>query len=253
MEKIMLFFAGIISLFVLRKSLFQKLTVFEYERGLTYVRGRFIKILPPGQYWILAFNTRVTKIDIRPKFVTIPGQEILSADNVSLKVSLAAQYEVIDPNIAVNNVENYQEAIYTILQLGLREIVGAVKIDEFLADRGAHVKKLYEITVSKVQSLGLKLISVDIKDIMFPGELKKVFAQVVQAQKEGLAVLEKARGETAALRHLANAAKMIEDNPALMQLRVLQSSGNTIVLGMPTANILPVKDKTGSQEGNKNA
>ena len=94
-----------------------------------------------------------------------------------------------------------------------------------------------EITEPKIANLGLKLISVDLKDIMFPGKLKELFAQVVGARKEGLAALEKAKGETAALRNLANAAKMLEGNPNLMQLRLVQAlgeaSGNTLILGMP--------------------
>ncbi|MBN2311251.1 MAG: hypothetical protein JXR94_19895, partial [Candidatus Hydrogenedentes bacterium] len=103
-------------------------------------------------------------------------------------------------------------------------------------------------TESKIAELGLRLISVDLKDIMFPGKLKEMFAQVVSARKEGLAALERARGETAALRNLANAAKMIENNPNLMQLRLLQAlgeaSGNTLVLGMsPQAAPVPVSKK----------
>lgn len=98
-----------------------------------------------------------------------------------------------------------------------------------------------EATEPKAADLGLRLISVNLKDIMFPGKLKEVFAQVVNAKKEGLAALEKARGETAALRNLANAAKMLEGNPNLMQLRLLQAikepSGNTFVLGMPSPSV----------------
>ena len=132
------------------------------------------------------------------------------------------------------------------LQLALRQIVGAVDIDSLLATRDEISKKLTEMTEAKARELGLHLISVGIKDIMFPGKLKEVFAQVVSARKEGLAALEKARGETAALRNLANAAKMIESNPGLMQLRMLQtlggSSGNTLVLGLPAqTTALPLK------------
>ncbi len=114
-------------------------------------------------------------------------------------------------------------------------------------------RKLAELTEAKARALGLRLISVGLKDIMFPGKLKEVFAQVVSARKEGLAALEKARGETAALRNLANAAKMIESNPGLMQLRMLQtlggSSGNTLVLGLPPQTAaIPLKSGT---SGNK--
>lgn len=104
------------------------------------------------------------------------------------------------------------------------------------------------MTEEKIKELGLKLISVSLKDIMFPGKLKEIFAQVINARKECLAALEKARGETAALRNLANAAKMIDSNPNLMQLRLVQalgqSSGNTLILGMPQEGLpIPIKEK----------
>ncbi|GAC1639633.1 MAG: hypothetical protein NVS9B14_20910 [Candidatus Acidiferrum sp.] len=109
-----------------------------------------------------------------------------------------------------------------------------------------------ELTSSKAQALGLKLISADVKDIMFSGEMKKAFAQVIKAQKDGLAALERARGETAALRHLANAARTLNDNPNLLQLRALQSlgesSGNTLVLGVPNGTIPIVKQSATSSK-----
>ncbi len=202
--------------------------------------------MPPGQYWYMPWFTAVRKVDIRPRFASVAGQEVLSSDGVTLKVSLAANYEVVSPDTAVNKVLNFQETLYTELQLALRQIVGAADIDSLLAARDEISKKLAEMTAARAEEIGLRLISVSIKDIMFPGPLKEMFAQVVSARKEGLAALEKARGETAALRHLANAAKTLESNPTLMQLRILQtlggSSGNTLVLGLPAqTGVLPVK------------
>ena len=180
-------------------------------------------------------------MDIRPQFVTIPGQDVLSADGVTLKISLAAQFQVDDPNVAINKNTNFQNSLYLTLQMAVREIVGKEKIDTIMENRAAFSSTLTELTSAKATEFGLKLISADIKDIMFPGEMKKAFAQVVKAQKEGQAALEKARGETAALRSLANAARMIDDNPNLLQLRALQafadSGGNTLVLGLPNGSI----------------
>ena len=236
----------VIALLYVRAS-FLRVTVFEFERGLRYTNGRFRGVLNPGRYWIYRRNTTVRKIDVRPKVVSVPGQEVLSADGVSLKVSLAATYEVTDPHLAVNSVESYDMAVYTTLQLAAREIIGQAKIDDLLERRDEFAARLMELAVHPVSTFGIKLISCSIKDIMFPGPLKKMFAQVVQAQKEGQAALERARGETAALRNLANAARMIEDKPALMQLRLLQEvggqTGNTIVLGFPQSTTpLPVRD-----------
>lgn len=216
--------------------------IFEYERGLKYYKGKFAGILEAGRYWIFLRSITVHKIDIRPKFISIPGQEVLSLDSVTLKISVMARYEIIDPNLAVNKIENYTEAFYAIVQLAVREIIGSLKIDEILEQRAALNQKLMELTSVKVPELGLKIHSIGIKDIMFPGELKKIFTKVVEAQKEGLAALERARGETAALRNLANTAKILEGNPALLQLRALQSAGNTIVFGV-SGTVVPVKGK----------
>ena len=232
---------GVVVVITFLKLGVRRITVLEYEKGLKYAKGKFKSVLEPGQYWYLPFFTIIHKLDVRPRFVSITGQEVLSSDGVTLKVSLAANFEITDPNVAINKVKSFQEALYLELQLALREIVGGVDIDAVLSGRNELSEKLTKITEPKVRALGLKLISVNLKDIMFPGKLKEIFAQVVNAKKAGLAALEKARGETAALRHLANAAKMIEGNPNLMQLRLVQAlsetSGNTLILGMPPQSI----------------
>ncbi len=208
--------------------------VFEYERGLKYASGHFSKVLEPGSYWYVPLTTTIWKLDVRPRVVTVAGQEVLTADGVTVKVSLAAEFEIVDPDRAVNGTQSYQDSLYTELQLILRELIGGVDIDTLLATRAAASDSLFEQARGKAESLGLRLRSVGIKDIMFPGNLKDMFAQVVAARKEGLAVLEKARGEQAALRNLANVAKLMEANPTLFQLRLLQtlgeSSGNTVFL-----------------------
>lgn len=244
MEYVVTIVVVVLVLIFLRISV-RRLTILEYEKGLKYSRGKFKTVLGPGQYWYMPFFILIQKLDVRPRFVSITGQEVLSSDGVTLKVSLAANFEIANPDLAVNKVKNFQEALYLELQLALREIIGSAEIDSILASRTELSKKLTEVTKVKAQGLGLTLISADIKDIMFPGKLKEVFAQVVNARKEGQAALEKARGETAALRNLANAAKMVESNPNLMQLRLVQavggSSGNTLILGVPSqATPIPV-------------
>ena len=236
----------------------RRITVLEYERGVRYTRGKFSHVLEPGQYWYLPYFTMIHKLDVRPAYVPITGQEALSADGVTLKVSLAANFRIVDPNTAVNHVMNYQQALYLELQLALREIIGAVDIDIVLSGRDALSQRLMAIARPKANDLGLELISVNVKDVMFPGKLKEIFAQVVSAKQEGLAALEKSRAESAALRHLANAARMVEGNPTLMQLRLLQtlgaSSGHTVILGLPNQQtLIPVRkgDKTGGGGGDE--
>ncbi|GIV95794.1 MAG: membrane protein [Herpetosiphonaceae bacterium] len=229
-----------------QRRLFTKVTIFEYERGLKYRRGQFQAVIGAGQYWIYKPGTTVVKVDMRPHFISVPGQEVLSSDAITLKVSLAAQYEVADPAVAINRVDSYQSALYLVLQIAAREVISSRTVDELIASRTLISEEVRQVAAARVEELGLRLLSVSVKDMMLPGDLKKIFAQAVKARKEGQAALERARGETAALRHLANAARMVEERPALMQLRVLQSvsdsSGSTLVLGLPsTFNPLPIK------------
>jgi regulator of protease activity HflC (stomatin/prohibitin superfamily) len=227
---------------ILIAIVFKRTIIFEHERGLKYSKGKFVGYLLPGRYFH-TFDTTIQRLDIRLRTVTVGGQEVLSADGVSLKLSLVGQYEIADANIAIHKVEHFQQALYIELQSALREVVSSLKIDEVIAQRREIGAKLFELSEKRIAELGLKLVWVNVKDIMFAGEFKKIFSQVVQARQEGLAALEKARGETAALRSLANAAKMIESNPALMQLRLLQAlgetSGNSIVLKLSPN--LPIK------------
>jgi regulator of protease activity HflC (stomatin/prohibitin superfamily) len=233
---------------VLRAVFLRRAVILEYERGLKYSNGRFKGILAPGPHWILKRTTTVTKVDVRTRFAPVSGQELLSADGVPIKVTIAAEYQIVDPAAAVNSVQSYDVAFYQALQVALRDIIGSTAIDEILAKRGELSHRLTDIASKPIEAFGLKLNSASIKDIMLPGEVKKIFTQVVKARQEGLAALERARGETAALRNLANAARLLDHSPSLMQLRALQcigeSTGNTFVMGVPAAGTpLMVKER----------
>ncbi|MFN8576540.1 MAG: slipin family protein [Candidatus Sericytochromatia bacterium] len=242
------------------QNFLKRIVIFEYEKGLLYKDGKFIKILDSGKYWCSNYQTLniytgtfinssykhpynndnngkifIKKIDLRPVNITINSQELLSNDNISLKITLVTRFQIIDPFKAINNVQNFYEDLYIQSQIAIREIVGASKIDYILENRNEISSKLNEIVISKGDELGLKVHFISIKDIIFAGELKQIFAQVVKAQKEGVALLEKARGETAAIRNLVNASKVLDENPSLIYLRMLQalgeSKGNTLVFG----------------------
>ena len=113
-----------------------RLTIFEYERGLKYVKGRFKQILGPGQYWLWAFgSTTIRKVDLRPQHLSIPGQAVLTADGVGLKVSLTAVYEIAAPAMAINQVADYRQGLYLTVQNGLRELISTVAMDDFLGNK----------------------------------------------------------------------------------------------------------------------
>jgi hypothetical protein len=222
---------------LIARPLFRVVTVHDYERGLRYRRGRFSGLVDPGTHVTLAPLTEIRVLDGRPTFVTIEGQEVLTVDGVPLKVSLAARYVVGDPVAAITGDQSYGRALHLELQLGLREVLSAGTVDDILSTRNKIGPAVFEHTASKLARIGIELLSVEVRDLMVPGDLKRVFAGVVAARKEGEAGLERVRGETAALRNLANAGRMVEDNPGLLQLRMLQqlggSSGNTVMLTMP--------------------
>jgi regulator of protease activity HflC (stomatin/prohibitin superfamily) len=228
---------AVLLLALLVRATVRVVTVHDYERGLRYRRGRFSGLVDPGTHFTIPPYTEVRVLDGRPSSMTIEGQEVLTSDGVSLKVSLVARYVVGDPVAAVTNDQSFGRAMHLELQLGLREVVATATVDELLASRARLGPAVLERCASRLARIGIELLACDIRDLMVPGELKRVFAGVVAARKEGEASLERVRAETAALRNLANAGRLVEDNPGLLQLRMLQqvggSSGNTVMLTMP--------------------
>ncbi len=218
------------------RLLFDVVTIHDYERGLRYDRGQFVGLLAAGTHVVFRPIGEIRVLDGRPVVATIDGQEVLTADGVNVKLSLATRYVIDDPVTAVTSDQNFRVALHVILQLGLREAVAGRTADELLAARSEIGRTVLELTASRIASLGLELLSVEVRDLMLPAELKRAFAGVVAARKAGEAALERARGETAALRNLANAAGVLEQHPGLLQIRALQevggSSGNTIMLGL---------------------
>lgn len=248
-------FAGpilILLVYAVFRAFWRPVTVLEYQRCIKYVKGRYVCMLEAGRYWVYSPTTHTDIVDIRPRYESIPGQEVLSSDGVTVKLSLVAVYEVVDPSTAVNKVQDYGQALCLVVQTALRSVVGSSTIDELIESRRELGPKLMEAAGPLVGQLGLRLVSVDIKDIMLPGEVKKLFTQIIKARKEGQAALEKARAETAALRNLANVASLVETHPSLVQLRLLQhlseQSGNTIMLNVPQqGTVVPVKSGVGVQ------
>ena len=161
-------------------------------------------------------------LDGRPTSITVPGQEILTADGVALRVSLTARYVVADPVAAVTSDQSY---VYRAVHRAPRRAPrGAGRVGPPTSPRRPRRvgPAVGGAVASELARLGIELLGVDVRDVMVPAELKRAFAGIVAARREGEAALERARGETAALRSLANAGRMIEDNPGLLQLRILQ-------------------------------
>ena len=218
-------------------------TIHDYERGLRFRQGKLVGLVDPGVHLTVGPLTELRGMDVRPTMVPVEGQEILTADGVAAKVSLVARYVVGDPVAAITRDADFRRTTYLVLQLGLREAVGKRTLDENLAARAALGPEVREIVAGRLAAIGVELLDLEVRDVMLPGELKRAYASVIAARKEGEAALERARAETAALRGLANAGRTLADNPGLLQLRILQelgaSSGNTVVFGAPEAAALP--------------
>jgi regulator of protease activity HflC (stomatin/prohibitin superfamily) len=210
--------------------------VFQYQRGLLFNRGLLKQVLNPGVYW--TFSTRaITSIDMRLQPLNVPGQEILTSDGISLKISLAGEYQVVDPERYLVSSVNAGASLYLHAQQALRTATAEQTFEALLSARPALNLRVTELVSEQAAGLGLAVVRLEIRDLMLTGEIKRAFSDAVAAQKQGLAALERARSETASLRSLANAARIMQDHPALLQLRAIQAAeagkGSTIVLGIP--------------------
>ena len=193
--------------------------------GLLYIDGELIKTLSPGQYgfWQFARKVEVKQFDCRAQLLDISGQEILSKDRVSLRINLNASILVENPELAASSVDEAYEFVYKTLQLALREAIGTKALDDLLLDKLYVNETIKSIVQEPLEAVGVKLLSVGMKDIILPGEMKAILNQVVEAQKAAEANVIKRREETAATRSLHNTAKVMENNPTLMRLKELEA------------------------------
>jgi len=236
-EYVLVLLLAIVVIAILARPIVRFVTVYDYQRGLRYRTGRFSGLVDTGPHVSLRGFNEIRVLDGRPTTLAVPGQEILTADGVALKITLTAQYVLADPVAAVNGSQDFLRSLYVALQAGLRDAIAGRTADDILSARAEIGPAVGAAIASDVARIGLEVLGVDVRDVMVPGELKRAFAGVVAARREGEAALERARGETAALRSLANAGRLVEDHPGLVQLRLLQqleaSSGNTVILGWP--------------------
>jgi regulator of protease activity HflC (stomatin/prohibitin superfamily) len=205
------------------------------------VRGRFTGLADAGTVYFFKPSTEIRVLDVRPTSMTIEGQEVMTSDGVALKISLVARYVVGDAAAYVMSDSASGRTMYLDIQLGLREVVAGKTVDEILAARTTIGPEILALVAPQVMTIGIELTAVEVRDVMVPSDLKRALAAVVAARHDGAAALERARGETAALRSLANAGRMVGDNPGLLSLRVVQElsakSGNTVVLGLDGSGV----------------
>lgn len=193
--------------------------------GVLFVQGKPQGTLAPGRYafWRGLGTVKVTKLDTREAVLDLSGQEILTADKVSLRLNAVALYRVADPLLAVATVDDVKQALYREVQLALRSVIGNRELDALLADKDAVGQELANLVRPRAAAFGLEVASVGLRDLILPGDMRELFNKVIEARKAAEANLIQRREEAAALRHQLNAAKTLAEHPTLLRLRELET------------------------------
>jgi regulator of protease activity HflC (stomatin/prohibitin superfamily) len=195
----------------------------EYERAVVLRLGKFHKVKGPGLILLLPVIDRMRKIDLRTVTLDVPPQEVITRDNVSIRVSAVVYFRVMEPEKAFLQVEDYYYATSQLAQTTLRSVCGQAELDEILAEREKLNVKLQEILDADTEPWGVKVSKVEIKEIDLPEEMKRAMAKQAEAERERRAKVISAEGELQAAQKLLEAAKIMASNPMTLQLRYLQT------------------------------
>ncbi len=212
----------------------------EYERGVVFRWGRLAGVRGPGLILLVPGLERMMRIDLRTVTMDIPAQEVITRDNVTIRVNAVAYFRVIDPGRAIVSVADYIRATSQIAQTTLRSVLGQAELDELLAERERINVRLQQIIDDATEPWGIKVITVEIKDIELPQGMQRAMARQAEAERERRAKIINADGEFQAAERLADAGKVLAEVPTTMQLRFLQTlseiateKNSTIVFPVP--------------------
>lgn len=213
-------FLGVVS-----DKLIQPVLVFPYERVLLYENGLFRESLGEGRHVISLWNRKVEliRVDLREQELQVTGQELMSQDKVTLRLNLLMKFQVSDPLASVQTVSSLRDSLYAEMQMAARQAVASVPIDQLLERRVELAAQMTEAVKARASEWGVTVLRMDIKDVVLPGEMKNLLNQVIEAEKKAAAQVILRREEVAATRSLANTARMMENNPALVRLKELEA------------------------------
>src|SRR5918998_663628 len=219
----------------------------EYERGVIFRLGRLIAQKGPGLILLIPIIDQMVRIDLRTVTLNVPPQEVITKDNVTVRVNAVAYFRVIDPNKAITEVENFLLATSQISQTTLRSVLGKAELDALLAERERLNTDLQQIIDEQTEPWGVKVSTVEVKDVELPAEMQRAIARQAEAERERRAKIIAADGEFQAADKLAQAADVISRNPATLQLRYLQTllelgvnQNSTIVFPLPMDLVRPL-------------
>jgi regulator of protease activity HflC (stomatin/prohibitin superfamily) len=212
----------------------------EYERGVIFRLGRLIAQKGPGLILLIPIIDRMVRVDLRTVTLTVPPQEVISKDNVTMRVNAVAYFRVIDPNRAITEVENFLVATSQISQTTLRSVLGKAELDALLSERERLNIELQQIIDEQTEPWGVKVSTVEVKDVELPQEMQRAIARQAEAERERRAKIIAADGEFQAAEKLSQAAEIFSRHPATLQLRYLQTlidigvnQNSTIVFPLP--------------------
>ncbi len=212
----------------------------QYQRGVKFTLGKFTKLAQPGWRLVIPIFQSMTRVDIRTKAVDVPDQEAITKDNVSCKINAVIYYRVVDAGKAVLEVENFWHAVSQLAQTTMRNVVGALELDELLTQRDQASTRIKSIIEKDAADWGLEISNVELKDIQLPEDMKRTIAKQAEAEREKRAVIINSQGEVIAADNLRKAAEILASSEGALHLRTLNSindissdQSNTIVFAMP--------------------
>src|SRR5215210_574081 len=224
----------------------------EYERGVIFRLGRLIAQKGPGLIFLIPIIDRMVRVDLRTVTLTVPPQEVITKDNVTVRVNAVAYFRVIDPNRAITEVENFLLATSQIAQTTLRSVLGKAELDALLSERERLNAELQQIIDEQTEPWGVKVSTVEVKDVELPQEMQRAIARQAEAERERRAKVINADGEFQAAQKLSEAANIISQNPATLQLRYLQTlldigvnQSSTIIFPLPLDMVKPFIEAAG--------
>jgi regulator of protease activity HflC (stomatin/prohibitin superfamily) len=227
----------------------------QYERAVVFTLGKFERVKGPGLVLLLPFIQEMVRVDLRIQVIEIPSQDVISHDNVSMKVDAVLYFNVINPERAIIAVQEYQSATNMLAQTTLRAVLGQHELDEMLSDRKKLSNDLQEIIDTQTEGWGIKVSNVEIRTVELGDNMVRAIAKQAEAERDRRAKVIHAEAEFQASQTLVNAAKVLASVPAAMQLRYLQTlseigaeQNSTIVFPMPIDIIKPFLDLMQSQE-----
>lgn len=195
----------------------------EYERGVIFRLGKFYKTKGPGLIILIPFIDKIERVDLRVLTINVDRQEVITKDNVTVNVDAITFFRVVDAEKAIIQVEDYMSATTWLAQTTLRSVLGQVELDELLAERETINKKIQEIIDRHTDPWGIKVVTVEVRDVILPESMKRAMARQAEMERDRRAKIINAQGEFQAAAKLVEAGQMIEKTPTALHLRYLQT------------------------------